>query len=96
VRKLIQVVCLAGVVGFAALVGCSIWCMQAPAIPYSTMDKLRIGMNRNEVVALLGEPGSKFAESDGSQRWVYSRMTWAMYKVWVGSDGTVVRLEHDF
>ncbi len=72
------------------------WCMLAPAIPYAKIAKMHAGMTANDVVELLGEPGSKSTSHDGSERWVYSRGTWAMYKVFFGMDGIVEKCEHDF
>jgi len=79
-----------------AVFGAAAWCMNAPAIPYSKMEKMRVGMTANEAAELLGQPASRYSEPNGSERWVYSRHTWAMYKVWIGPDRRVVNFEHDF
>jgi hypothetical protein len=53
-------------------------------------------MTAREVVDLLGAPVSKFPNRDGSETWAYDRHTWAIYYVYLGPDGTVVRFNHDF
>jgi outer membrane protein assembly factor BamE (lipoprotein component of BamABCDE complex) len=79
-----------------AVMAAGAWCMQAPAIAYSKMQQMRVGMTENEVTVLLGTPGSRFWESSGLERWAYSRHTWATFNVWIGPDRTVVKFEHDF
>jgi outer membrane protein assembly factor BamE (lipoprotein component of BamABCDE complex) len=79
-----------------AVVGAGAWCMFAPAIPYSKMEQMRVGMAANDVTDLLGTPESRFSQGAGAEEWVYSRHTWAMYKVWIGPDRTVLNFEHDF
>ena len=81
------------VIGFLL---CATWCMEAPAIPYRQMEKMRVGMTSAEVLKLLGPPKSKYAEAFGSEGWVYSRHTWAMFNVFVGADGTDVNYDYDF
>ena len=80
----------------AAMLAVCFWVMQAPAVPYALMEKMRVGMNEDEVRQLLGDPRSDYPDPDGSENWVYCRFTWAMYKVDFDANGTVVRLEHDF
>lgn len=74
----------------------SMWVMTAPAIPYSEMDRLHVGMTDAEVRDLLGEPESIFPHDDGGKQWVFSRMTWAGYYVEFDPGGRIARHWHDY
>ena len=79
-----------------AILAFPIWFMEAPAVPYSTIEAMKEGMSRTDVQSLLGEPNSIHTETDGSERWVYHRHTWAMYFVYLSPEGSVTRFAHDF
>ena len=52
VKRLLLAACAAALVLLIAVVGLAVWCMNAPAIPYSKMERMRIGMTEGEVAAL--------------------------------------------
>jgi outer membrane protein assembly factor BamE (lipoprotein component of BamABCDE complex) len=47
------------------------WCALSAAVPASKLEKLRVGMTANEVVALLGEPRETKASPNGHRLWFY-------------------------
>jgi outer membrane protein assembly factor BamE (lipoprotein component of BamABCDE complex) len=46
-------------------------CSFSPAVKYQKLDQLRVGMNMNEVVALLGEPRERKPGEERVQTWYY-------------------------
>lgn len=79
----------------AAGLAAVLWVMNAPAVPRSSLAKLRVGMTAPEVTQVLGTPDTRTAQPDGSQTWTYSRMTWAYLTVDFDANQTVVAFEHD-
>ena len=47
------------------------WCALSAAVPAEKLEKLRVGMTTNEVVALLGSPRETKTSPDGHRLWFY-------------------------
>ena len=94
-RVWLAFVCLGTLV--LVLIALPLWVMTAPAIPYSAMDKLHLGMSDGEVEALLGTPDDiSVPPKDGRTQWRYERGTWAIYYIKLDADGRLVDHWHDF
>jgi hypothetical protein len=78
---------------FIALAG---WIMNAPAVPHSRMEAMRLGMSHEEVRSTLGHPSSGSVGTDGVERWFYTRWTWACFIVEFSSAGEVTYFHHDY
>jgi hypothetical protein len=46
-------------------------CSFSPAVSYGKLEQLRVGMNRDDVTALLGAPRDRRAGEDRAETWVY-------------------------
>lgn len=77
-----------------ALFFVAIYSVTAHAISASRAKAITIGTPSKKVVDLVGEP-TKIVKGRIGETWVYSGMTWCIYKVRFGSKGTVVGIEHD-
>jgi outer membrane protein assembly factor BamE (lipoprotein component of BamABCDE complex) len=47
------------------------WCAFSAAVPAAKLEKLRVGMKTEEVVALLGSPREMKLSADGHRLWIY-------------------------
>lgn len=83
------------VVAAATFLGFSFWAMNAPAVPRSKLASLQPGMSQAEVRQLLGEPGRRYTQDDGSASWAYSRGTWAILYVYFDAQGKLTQFVHD-
>ena len=52
---------------------CAAMAANAPALTRKQLKKVKLGMQRNEVIALLGKPGQVKARKDGGELWIYER-----------------------
>ena len=65
IALVITVVVLSGFGMFAR------WCALGPAVRQKKLDQLRVGMNADEVTALLGPPRQSRLNHDGVRQWLY-------------------------
>ena len=86
------------VITVAVLAGFGIfarWCTLSPAVPQDRLDKLRVGMTSDEVVALLGEPRDNKVSRDGHRQWFYgARMKRHVLVVQFTTHNTVESFNH--
>ena len=61
----------------------------------AALARVQPAMTHEQVVALLGHPGTINGSSDGSQSWYYTRMTWCQVKVYWNERGIVEGTDHD-
>jgi len=47
------------------------WCALSAAVPADKLEKLRVGMRTDQVVALLGPPRETKTSADGHRLWFY-------------------------
>ncbi len=80
---------------FFAFMAYGAWALGAHGASMSQVDRVRIGMAQKEVQTILGNPGRVDSHDDGSKVWTYSRMTWCMVRVYIGTTGEVTEVEHD-
>jgi outer membrane protein assembly factor BamE (lipoprotein component of BamABCDE complex) len=71
------------------------WFGEGHGASLSTLAKIHAGMLRQEVIDLLGEPGTVNRRHDGSESWFYSRGTFCQVKVYLDGNGKVVETDHD-
>jgi outer membrane protein assembly factor BamE (lipoprotein component of BamABCDE complex) len=76
--------------------GCTVWIMEAPALPQSSMAAIQPGMTSEQVRGLLGTPKAVDSNEDGSETWIYHRHTWAIFFVHFSQEGVVDETIHDF
>ncbi len=81
------------VIGVFACAG--YWWTEGHGASLETLKQVRPGMNRKEVVRLLGNPTHINKAPDGSQSWFYTRGTWCMVSVDLDRDGVVEDTVHD-
>ena len=81
------------VIGVFAVAG--YWWTEGHGESLETLKQIRPGMDRNEVVRLLGNPTHINKAQDGSQSWFYTRGTWCMVSVHLDRDGVVEDTVHD-
>jgi outer membrane protein assembly factor BamE (lipoprotein component of BamABCDE complex) len=93
--RTIYVVALAVLAPFAALVLRGFWSSEGHGAPLTQLARVRPGMTRGGVVALLGNPGTINRASDGSESWFNTRYTWCQVKVYISSEGLVSETGHD-
>jgi hypothetical protein len=85
---------VAGGLAFAAftVVVLLIWNFERPPIDLALLERLRAGMSRGEVEAVLGAPTKRF----GDREWLYSRRgAWPIVRVWFDAGGGFVRSVYD-
>jgi outer membrane protein assembly factor BamE (lipoprotein component of BamABCDE complex) len=59
-------ICLLGGFGVFAR-----WCSFSPAVRGEDLEKLRVGMTTNQVMALLGFPRNHKMSAEGHKQWLY-------------------------
>jgi hypothetical protein len=63
--------------------------------PLDQVARISPGMNKEQVIALLGHPHTINRSPDGSESWCYCRCTWCMIFIHLTPAGTVDRTVHD-
>jgi hypothetical protein len=71
------------------------WVMNAHGISARHLQSLRVGMEDQEVLEMVGRPSSIGPSAGGGEIWTYERITWCMIKLEISGDGTVVTWVHD-
>ena len=92
---LLAIVATALLVVLGAFARFTLWEMNAHGAPESKLMQLHHGMNFGEVRTVLGKPKQIRSNADGSQSWVYDRMTWCHIRVDFSADGKVTDIVHD-
>ena len=95
ILKIVAICLVAVAVAAVLFVAYPIWVMNAPAVPAWKMARLQVGMSKDQVRQLLGEPGRRDLQDDGSETWTYSRMTWAILYVDFDPQGKLAGFVHD-
>ncbi len=71
------------------------WCSFSPAVRRNVLEKLRVGMTTNEVVALLGQPRESKTNPDGHRQWLYgTRMKRHILIIEFNSHDTIESFAH--
>lgn len=71
------------------------WFLDGHGASLSLLARVRPGMAREQVVSLLGRPGTINPSPDGSESWFYTRGTFCQVKVYLSPDGLVSETDHD-
>ncbi|QEH31673.1 SmpA / OmlA family protein [Aquisphaera giovannonii] len=79
----------------AVLFALAYWFGEGHGSSLSQLARVRTGMSREQVVALLGRPGTVNCSEDGSESWYFTRWTFCQAKVYFAADGTVEETDHD-
>jgi outer membrane protein assembly factor BamE (lipoprotein component of BamABCDE complex) len=84
-------------IGTVAICGIAFiaWAMFAPPVPTSRFEKIELGMTKEQVRDILGEPLNASKADDGSEWWVYARMTWSLLDVKFSPEGKLIECEVD-
>jgi outer membrane protein assembly factor BamE (lipoprotein component of BamABCDE complex) len=88
-----SVITLVFIIGGLFLV--AYWFSEGHGASLSKLAQVRPGMTRDEVLRLLGNPGTINEERDGSQSWFYTRGTFWQVKVYMDRNGLVEETDHD-
>lgn len=72
------------------------WVMFAPPVSTSRLEQIEIGMTKAEVGSILGDPPNVYTGDDGSEQWVYSRMTWSLLDMTFSADGKLIECKVDW
>ena len=85
--------------GFGALALCFIafvaWAMLAPPVPMSRLEQVHLGMSKEQVRTILGKPPNAYKGDDGSESWVYARMTWSLLDIEFSPEGMLTKCALD-
>ncbi len=71
------------------------WFSEGHGAPLGTWSRVRLGMSRGQVIALLGRPSSIEHSADGSECWYYTRRTFCMVEALFTPAGFVRETAHD-
>jgi outer membrane protein assembly factor BamE (lipoprotein component of BamABCDE complex) len=72
-----------------------LWFSEGPGASLSALSRIRPAMTRDQVVELLGRPGTINRSEDGSESWFYTRGTFCQVKVFLTPEGLVSGTDHD-
>ncbi len=71
------------------------WFSEGHGASLAKLEQVKPGMTRNEVLSLLGNPGTIDGDQDGPQSWFYTRGTFCQVKVYLDRNGIVLHTDHD-
>ena len=71
------------------------WFSEGHGASLAKLEQVKPGMTRNEVLSLLGNPGTINGHQDGPQSWFYTRGTFCQVKVYLDRNGIVLDTNHD-
>jgi hypothetical protein len=84
-------------IGLVAICGMAViaWATFAPPVPTSRLERIELGMTQDQVRDILGKPPNVSKGDDGSEWWVYARMTWSLLDVKFSPEGKLIECEVD-
>jgi hypothetical protein len=82
-------------VPLSVLVAGAYWFSEGHGAPLASWSRIGPGMTRDQVIALLGRPGTIHRSADGSETWYYTRGTFCMVEVKLATGGLVSETVHD-
>ncbi len=77
------------------LIAYGYWWSEGHGASLTRLARIHPGMTGEQVVAILGRPGTINRSEDGFESWYYTRCTWCMVTVHLTSNGLVRRTGHD-
>lgn len=79
----------------ATILSFTFWSMCASPVPRSTMDKIKLGMSKETVQSILGQPYKIYKINKGEE-WIYGHdLKWQHFSVYFSEGGTVKGKEYD-
>lgn len=86
---------LAGLTLGLAPFGVITWLSAGHGGSVRALARIHPGTTREQVIDLLGRPGTINRSSDLSETWTYTRFTWCQVKVHLAPEGIVEITDHD-
>ncbi len=78
-----------------AVLATSILVLSLPPVSRAKIKRLSLGMDTNEVAAILGMPSAAFTDTHGSHRWEYNRFSWKVFSAHFDASGHLVAFATD-
>ena len=61
----------------------------------SRLERVHLGMTKEEVRTILGKPPNVYRGKDGTESWVYARMTWSLLDIEFSPEGKLTKCALD-
>lgn len=80
-----------GLICFAA------WACNSPAVPLGDLNRIQVGMTKDQVQAILGKPDEEYAaHNTPGSHWMYKNLwKWYALRIDFTEDDKVIRYVHD-
>ncbi len=74
----------------------SYWLFEGHPVSLARLARVHPGMTKEQVIAILGSPGTNNGSGDGSDIWCYhTRCQWCLVTVYFTPEGPVRETSHD-